>query len=120
MAFKIDRIRLREIGLPLVHFFETSFGRTYERRMVLVEVVRQMRSKGQGNLPNLMEQLDLVALATVCDVVPLTGLNRAFVVKGLQVARKLGNPGLSELAKISRIGEPLNPIPYLRRTGKER
>lgn len=39
MAFKIDRIRLREIGLPLVHFFETSFGRTYERRMVLVEVV---------------------------------------------------------------------------------
>jgi len=38
MAFKIERIRLREIRLPLVHFFETSFGRTYERRMVIVEV----------------------------------------------------------------------------------
>src|SRR6187200_1808466 len=39
MSFKIDRVRLREIKMPLVHFFETSFGRTYERRMVLVEVV---------------------------------------------------------------------------------
>ncbi len=35
---KIDRITLREIRMPLVHFFETSFGRTTERRMVLVEV----------------------------------------------------------------------------------
>ena len=39
MSFKIERIRLREIRMPLVHFFETSFGRTYERSMVLVEVV---------------------------------------------------------------------------------
>ena len=39
MSFKIDRVRLREIRMPLVHFFETSFGRTYERSMVLVEVV---------------------------------------------------------------------------------
>ena len=39
MAYKIERIRLREIRMPLVHFFETSFGRTYERSMVLVEVV---------------------------------------------------------------------------------
>jgi o-succinylbenzoate synthase len=34
---KIDRITLREIRMPLVHFFETSFGRTTERRIVLVE-----------------------------------------------------------------------------------
>jgi O-succinylbenzoate synthase len=39
MGFKIDRIVLRQIRMPLVHFFETSFGRTYERHMVLVEVV---------------------------------------------------------------------------------
>src|SRR5215469_14249057 len=38
MPFKIERIVLRQIRLPLVHFFETSFGRTYERHMVLVEV----------------------------------------------------------------------------------
>lgn len=36
---KIERIHLREIHLPLVHFFETSFGRTYHRRIVLVEVI---------------------------------------------------------------------------------
>ncbi len=36
---KIERITLREIRMPLVHFFETSFGRTTERRMILVEVL---------------------------------------------------------------------------------
>ncbi|MBM3810387.1 MAG: o-succinylbenzoate synthase [Acidimicrobiia bacterium] len=38
MGFKIDRIRLRQISMPLVHFFETSFGRTTERHMILAEV----------------------------------------------------------------------------------
>ena len=37
MGFKVERIVLRHIRLPLVHFFETSFGRTYERHIVLVE-----------------------------------------------------------------------------------
>jgi o-succinylbenzoate synthase len=41
MGFRIDRIVLRQIRMPLVHFFETSFGRTYERHMVLVEVVSE-------------------------------------------------------------------------------
>jgi O-succinylbenzoate synthase len=39
MAFRIDRVHLRQIRMPLVHFFETSFGRTYERDMILVEVL---------------------------------------------------------------------------------
>ena len=39
MAFQIEEIRLRQVAMPLVKFFETSFGRTYERHMVLVEVV---------------------------------------------------------------------------------
>jgi len=39
MGFKIERVVLREIRMPLVHFFETSFGRTTERRIVLVEVL---------------------------------------------------------------------------------
>src|SRR5580698_7398032 len=38
MGIRIDRITLRELRMPLVHFFETSFGRTTERRIVLVEV----------------------------------------------------------------------------------
>jgi O-succinylbenzoate synthase len=39
MGFRIERVILRQIRLPLVHFFETSFGRTHERQIVLVEVV---------------------------------------------------------------------------------
>jgi O-succinylbenzoate synthase len=38
MGIKVDRIVLRHIKMPLVHFFETSFGRTYERDIILVEV----------------------------------------------------------------------------------
>ena len=34
---KIERVTLREIAMPLVHFFETSFSRTTERHMILVE-----------------------------------------------------------------------------------
>ncbi|WP_273788272.1 single-stranded-DNA-specific exonuclease RecJ [Bartonella grahamii] len=62
----------------------------------------------QGQLPDLLSMLDLVALATVCDVVPLQGVNRAFVIKGLQVARSMHNPGITALTKVARIGEPLN------------
>ncbi len=39
MAFRVEQIRLRHIRLPLVHFFETSFSRTYERDIILVEVM---------------------------------------------------------------------------------
>src|SRR5256886_17281978 len=35
---KVEAITLREIRMPLVHFFETSFGRTYSRRILLVTV----------------------------------------------------------------------------------
>jgi O-succinylbenzoate synthase len=38
MAIQLDKITLRQIRMPLVHFFETSFGRTYERDIILVEV----------------------------------------------------------------------------------
>lgn len=38
MGIKLDRIALKHIRMPLVHFFETSFGRTYERDILLVEV----------------------------------------------------------------------------------
>lgn len=77
--------------------------------LTLVQTARVLR----GLLPNaappdLLALLDLVALATVCDVVPLTGVNRAFVVKGLQIARQQRNEGLAALARVSRIGEPIS------------
>ena len=52
-----------------------------------------------------MQLLDLVALGTVCDVVPLTRVNRAFVAQGLKVMAARGNAGLSALADVARIDE---------------
>ena len=78
--------------------------------LTLVRTTSILRERGSRTAaPDLLGWLDLVALATVCDVVPLTGVNRAFVVKGLVAMRKLGNVGLTALARIARIGEPLNP-----------
>jgi single-stranded-DNA-specific exonuclease len=55
--------------------------------------------------PDLRQWLDLVALGTVCDVVPLTGVNRAFVAQGLKVMAQRGNPGIAALADVARMGE---------------
>jgi len=55
--------------------------------------------------PDLRQWLDLVALGTVADVVPLTGVNRALVRQGLQVMQKRGNIGLAALADVARLRE---------------
>jgi single-stranded-DNA-specific exonuclease len=77
--------------------------------MVLVAVNRLLRQRGDTGQPDLLQYLDLVALATVCDVVPLVGLNRAFVVRGLEVARREANRGIGALALAARVNGPLNP-----------
>ena len=77
--------------------------------MVLVAVNRLLRARGDSGQPDLMQLLDIVALATVCDVVPLVGLNRAFVVRGLEVARRQTNRGIGALALAARVTGPLNP-----------
>ncbi|MBZ9677197.1 single-stranded-DNA-specific exonuclease RecJ [Mesorhizobium sp. ES1-1] len=77
--------------------------------LALVQTARLLRALlPDAAPPDLLSLLDLVALATICDVVPLTGVNRAFVVKGLQVARQQKNEGLAALARVSRIGEPIS------------
>jgi len=77
--------------------------------MVLVAVNRVLRRRGDTGLPDLLKLLDIVALGTVCDVVPLVGLNRAFVVRGLEVARRGDNHGIAALALAARVSGPLNP-----------
>ena len=49
MGIKVDRIILRHIRMPLVHFFETSFGRTFDRDIVLVEAVRRRLRLGRSH-----------------------------------------------------------------------
>jgi len=80
--------------------------------MVLVAVNRALRQRGDTGLPDLLKLLDLVALGTICDVVPLVGLNRAFVLRGLEVARRGDNRGLAALALAARVSGPLNPYHF--------
>ncbi len=81
--------------------------------MALVALNRALReaafwSAGRG--PDLIASLDLVALATVADVVPLVGLNRALVIKGLAIMRERRRPGLAALFDIAGADGP--PRPY--------
>ena len=70
--------------------------------LMLVEANRQLRLTGQ-NTPDLMAMLDLVALATVADVAPLIGVNRAFVRQGLKVMARRDRPGLRALADVAKL-----------------
>jgi len=81
--------------------------------MTLVALNRELRVRGfwslQRDEPDLLGFLDLVALGTVADVVPLTGLNRAFVTKGLIALRRRQGPGLTALMDVARLGAPPQP-----------
>jgi single-stranded-DNA-specific exonuclease len=66
--------------------------------VLLASVRKTLRERGHGETGlDLLELLDLVALATVCDVVPLTGLNRALVCQGLKVMARRRNVGITAL-----------------------
>ncbi|NUN68073.1 single-stranded-DNA-specific exonuclease RecJ [Pseudanabaena biceps] len=77
--------------------------------LLVVALNRQLRLRGafaRQPEPQLTGLLDIVALGTVADVVPLTGLNRAFVTQGLKVMRARRNPGLTALIDIAGLTKP--------------
>lgn len=76
--------------------------------LLAVAVNRLLRDAGwfaerAAGAPDLMQWLDLVALGTLCDVAPLTGLNRAFVAQGLKIMGARRNAGLAALADVARL-----------------
>jgi single-stranded-DNA-specific exonuclease len=82
--------------------------------LFLVALNRSLRDSGWYKTsgvaePDLREQLDLVGLATICDVVPLAGVNRAFVRAGLAKLSSSPRPGLKALAAIASIAPPFTP-----------
>jgi single-stranded-DNA-specific exonuclease len=81
--------------------------------MTIVALNRELRARGfwtsQRPEPDLLGFLELVALGTVADVVPLKGLNRAFVAKGLLALRRRENVGLTALMDVARLGGPPEP-----------
>jgi single-stranded-DNA-specific exonuclease len=72
--------------------------------LTAVALLRELRRRGHaGSFPDLLTFLDFVALGTVCDMVPLLGLNRAFVAKGLVALRHTERPGLRALIAAARL-----------------
>ncbi|KUL96286.1 single-stranded DNA exonuclease [Bosea sp. WAO] len=81
--------------------------------LTLVATARELRRRGhwasRGGEPDLLAQLDLVGLATVADVVPLIGLNRAFVRQGIAILRLRQRPGLAALLDAAGLDGPAQP-----------
>ncbi|MDG1666987.1 MAG: single-stranded-DNA-specific exonuclease RecJ [Hellea sp.] len=77
--------------------------------MLLVALNREARVQNYKNIPDLFDYLDLAALGTICDVVPLKGLNRAIVKQGLKVLSRESNIGLKSLMFETNTKSPITP-----------
>jgi single-stranded-DNA-specific exonuclease len=83
-----------------------AVGVTFLLVVALNRALREAGWYGHGHdEPALMSWLDLVALGTVCDVAPLTGVNRALVAQGLKVMARRGNAGIRALADVAGLDE---------------
>ncbi len=74
--------------------------------LAAVATVRALRRQGFFAVrkePDLLGLLDLVALATVCDVMPLTGVNRALVCQGLKIMSRRARPGIAALLEVAQV-----------------
>lgn len=75
--------------------------------LTLVAINRELRKRGYFTAtrsePHILQWLDLVALGTVCDVVPLTGINRTYVAQGLRVMAMRQNAGIVALCDIAGV-----------------
>lgn len=97
--------RLDESG---AHTMLAAVGVTFLLAVAVNRVLRQRGRYATRPEPNLLDWLDLVALGTICDVVPLTGINRALVSQGLKVLRQRRNVGLAALADVAGVEERLD------------
>lgn len=104
-AFSIVNPKRKENRIE--YHYLSAVGVTF---IMIVGLTRELRERGvfkKIKEPNLFRFLDLVALGTVCDVVPLKGLNRCFVKAGLNIISQRKNLGINALCDIS----DLNKIP---------
>ena len=82
-------------------------GFAFLAAVACVRVLRRAGFFAARSEPDLMALLDLVALATVCDMMPLTGLNRALVTQGLRVMARDARPGIAALLRTAQVnGHP--------------
>ncbi|MBM3525180.1 MAG: single-stranded-DNA-specific exonuclease RecJ, partial [Alphaproteobacteria bacterium] len=87
------------------HGYLAAVGVAFLLAVAVVRALRLRKWFAARAEPELLAELDVVALGTVCDVVPLVGLNRAFVRQGLAVMTRRQRPGLAALADVARLAE---------------
>ncbi len=92
------------------HFkFFAAVGVAFMMTVAVKATLKNLGHFDQGcEEPNLLTLLDLVALGTVCDVMNLSGPNRAFVAQGLKFINKRLNPGIASLVDISKISSSIH------------
>ncbi|PZN92084.1 MAG: single-stranded-DNA-specific exonuclease RecJ [Alphaproteobacteria bacterium] len=95
--------RLDECDAAAAHGHLAAVGVAFLLAVALNRLLRQRGAFATRPEPRLTDLLDIVALGTVADVVPLTGLNRAFVTQGLKVMRNRRNPGLAALLDVAGV-----------------
>ena len=81
--------------------------------LAAIATVRNLRRAGHfgaGSEPDLMSLLDLVALATVCDVMPLVGVNRALVAQGLRVMQRRDRSGIAALLEVAAVRDKVSAM----------
>ena len=93
-----DRVDLKDLCAAGVTFL---FLIALQQRLKTIGFV----PPSEGGYPDLRQYLDIVALATVCDVMPMRGLNRALITVGLKVLNKRLRPGLVGLGKVAGVTE---------------
>jgi len=98
---------LRNMAAVGVTFlFLVALNKTLRDEGFFAERDAQSADRASPAEPNLLRLLDLVALGTVCDVMTLTGLNRAFVTQGLKLLGARQQRGLAALADVANLNEP--------------
>jgi single-stranded-DNA-specific exonuclease len=88
--------------------FLCAAGIAFLTAIATVRALRRFGFFASRPEPDLIGLLDLVALATVCDVMPLTGVNRAFVCQGLKVMARRARPGIAALLDVTQARDKLN------------
>jgi len=87
-----------------------AVGVTFLFCVAVNKILRERRFFEGREAPDIKSWLDIVALGTVCDMVPLTGVNRLFVRYGFQVMERRENLGLRALLDVAKVTQP--PSPY--------
>lgn len=90
---------------PSGHGHLAAAGVVFVFAAAMNRLARQRSIAPEGGLPDILPYLDLCALGTLCDMSPLTGVNRAFVRQGLAIMSRGENVGLRALADVSGIGQ---------------